>query len=161
MDELGFHRAGIARKLRRRADLKENMNIRFETRERITPEQFIDILRRSTLAERRPVDDPECIKGMLEHANLVCTAWDGEKLVGVARSVTDFAYCCYLSDLAVDDEYQKRGIGRALIQLTQSSLGKKATVILLAAPKAKAYYPRLGFDAHPSAWVLPAVAELR
>jgi hypothetical protein len=81
------------------------VKVKFETTRRISAVEFVDLLRRSTLAERRPVDDPRCIHAMLEHANLLCTAWDGEKLVGVARSLTDFEYCCYLSDLAVDEEY--------------------------------------------------------
>lgn len=93
---------------------------------------------------------------MLRHANLVCTAWDGEKLVGVARSLTDFEFCCYLSDLAVDENYQKQGIGKQLIALTKSKLGNAAKIILLAAPKAEAYYPKIGFEAHRSAWILPA-----
>jgi predicted N-acetyltransferase YhbS len=98
---------------------------------------------------------------MLRHSNLLCTAWDGEKLVGIARSVTDFEFCCYLSDLAVDAAYQRSGIGRRLIALTQSCLGPKATIILLAAPKATAYYPKLGFEAHDSAWLLPARKKLK
>ena len=97
---------------------------------------------------------------MLKYADLLCTAWDGRTLVGVARSVTDFEYCCYLSDLAVDERYQKKGIGRELIRLTQSRLGAKAKVILLAAPKAESYYPRIGFDQHRSAWIIPAAKPL-
>ena len=93
---------------------------------------------------------------MLQHANLLCTAWDDETLVGIARSLTDFEYCCYLSDLAVDVKYQKAGIGKRLIELTRSKLGGSAKIILLAAPKAETYYPKLGFAAHPSAWILPA-----
>jgi GNAT superfamily N-acetyltransferase len=127
----------------------------------VTAQQFIDVLRRSTLAERRPVDDPQCIQTMLQHANLLCTAWDGEKLVGVARSVTDFEYCCYLSDLAVDEAYQKHGIGRELIRQTQARLGAKAKLILLAAPKAEAYYPKIGFEAHRSAWIVGARTPLK
>ena len=96
------------------------------------------------------------MEAMLEHANLLCTAWDGEKLVGVARSLTDFEYCCYLSDIAVDEAYQKRGIGKELIRLTQSKLGHNAKLILLAAPKAEGYYPKIGFEAHRSAWILAA-----
>ena len=92
---------------------------------------------------------------MLQHANLLCSAWDDEKLVGVARSLTDFDYCCYLSDLAVDEEYQKKGIGKELIRLTQSKLGSDAKLILLAAPKAEGYYAKIGFEAHRSAWILP------
>jgi predicted N-acetyltransferase YhbS len=132
------------------------VSIQYEYNRRIDEAEFVDLLKRSTLAERRPVDDPKCIQAMLEHANLLCTAWDGEKLVGVARSVTDFEFCCYLSDLAVDETYQRQGIGRELIRITQSQLGSKAKIILLAAPKAEAYYPRIGFDAHRSAWILSA-----
>ena len=87
-------------------------------------------------------------------APMQVTAWDGELLVGVARSVTDFEYCCYLSDLAVDEKYQKRGIGKELIRLTQSRLGSKAKIILLAAPKAEGYYGKVGFTQHRSAWVM-------
>jgi GNAT superfamily N-acetyltransferase len=137
------------------------MNVVYEIDRAITEPEFVDLLRRSTLAERRPVDEPRCIQAMLKHANLLCTAWDGSKLVGVARSVTDFEYCCYLSDLAVDSAYQKNGIGRELIRLTKSRLGPRAKLILLAAPKAEAYYPRIGFEAHRSAWILPATSALK
>ena len=137
------------------------MSIQYEYTRMIGEDEFVDLLKRSSLAERRPVDDPKCIKGMIEHANLLCTAWDDEKLIGVARSVTDFEYCCYLSDLAVDEAYQKKGIGRELIRLTQSRLGSRAKIILLAAPKAEEYYPRIGFDAHRSGWILPATKRLK
>ncbi len=130
--------------------------IKYENSRPISADEFIDVLKRSTLGERRPVDDRERIAAMLKHADVLCTAWDGDKLVGVARSVTDFAYCCYLSDLAVDEAYQRMGIGRRLIQATKSRLGPKAFIILLAAPKAEGYYPKMGFEAHRSAWVLKA-----
>lgn len=137
------------------------MTISYAAERRITPSEFVDVLNRSTLGERRPVGDPRCIDAMLRHADLLCTAWDGTKLVGVARSVTDFEYCCYLSDLAVDVAYQRVGIGRELIRLTQQRLGPKAKLILLAAPKAVDYYPKLGFEQHPSAWIIPAAQPLR
>lgn len=92
---------------------------------------------------------------MLAHANLLCTAWSGALLVGVARSLTDFAFCCYLSDLAVDEAFQKRGIGRGLIDATRSRLQPGCKIVLLAAPKAEGYYPKVGFVQHRSAWVLP------
>ena len=136
------------------------MPIHYDSSRRITEFEFVDLLRRSTLAERRPVDDPQCVSAMLRHANLLCTAWDGDRLVGVARSVTDFEFCCYLSDLAVDVAYQKRGIGRELIALTKSRLGSRAMLILLAAPKAEKYYPKIGFQPHHSAWILPAEKDL-
>lgn len=137
------------------------MNIYYDASRKITEAEFVDLLNRSTLGERRPVDDPKSITAMLRHANLLCTAWDGDKLVGVARSLTDFEFCCYLSDLAIDEAYQKRGIGKELIALTKSRLGNKAKIILLAAPKAEGYYPKIGFDAHHSAWILSAERALR
>jgi predicted N-acetyltransferase YhbS len=137
------------------------MPIQYDTSRPITTTAFIDLLQRSSLAERRPVADLRSMEAMLRHANLLCTAWDGLKLIGVARSLTDFEYCCYLSDLAVDLAYQKQGIGRQLIALTQAQLGTNANLILLAAPKAQQYYPRIGFDAHPSAWIIPANRALR
>jgi GNAT superfamily N-acetyltransferase len=127
---------------------------------KLTCEQFIDVLKRSTLGERRPLGDRARIESMLQHANLVCTAWDGDLLVGVARSVTDFSFCCYLSDLAVDVAYQKRGIGADLIRLTQRRLHPQCKVILLAAPKAEGYYPKIGMTQHPSAWIAPATPVL-
>ena len=137
------------------------MNILYQHLRQITGVEFVDLLKRSLLAERRPIDDPNCIKAMLQHSNLLCTAWDGPKLVGVARSITDFAYCCYLSDLAVDLEYQRIGIGKGLLRLTQSKLGNKAKIILLAAPNAETYYRHIGFEAHQSAWILPAKSEIK
>jgi predicted N-acetyltransferase YhbS len=134
----------------------QDMDLQYDASRPISADEFIDVLKRSTLAERRPVDDRKCIEAMLRHADLLCTAWDGEKLVGVARSVTDFEFCCYLSDLAVDEEYQKQGIGKELIRLTASKLGTRAKIILLAAPKAEAYYPKIGFEAHRSAWIIAA-----
>ncbi len=126
----------------------------FRIGEVISPEQFIGVLRRSSLADRRPVDDPDAIARMLRHADLMVTAWHDDLLVGVARSVTDFSYCCYLSDLAVDRDVQRTGIGRALIRKTREKLGPKCTIILLSAPAAADYYPRIGFTRHESAWVL-------
>lgn len=132
------------------------MHIEYFHDRKIKPEQFIDVLRRSTLAERRPVDDVGRIAAMLDNANLICTAWAGDVLVGVARSVTDFSYCCYLSDLAVDVSYQKKGIGKRLIEVTQTRLHPKCKIILLAAPKAEGYYPKIGFRHFHSAWILAA-----
>jgi len=129
--------------------------IHYSTTTPLSPTLFIDLLRRSTLAERRPVDDAEAIAGMLANADLTATAWDGQLLVGVARSVTDFTYCCYLSDLAVDVAYQRQGIGIELIAHTQAHLGPRCNLILLAAPAAADYYGHIGFVHHPRCWILP------
>jgi len=127
--------------------------IRYSATETITVGQFRDILVRSTLGERRPLDSEDTLDAMLTNAPLLATAWDGELLVGIARSVTDFAYCCYISDLAVDETYQRQGIGRQLIETTAQRLGPQCKIILLAAPKADSYYGGVGFQRHPRAWV--------
>jgi predicted N-acetyltransferase YhbS len=120
----------------------------------LTAEEFVDVLRRSGLAERRPVDEPDRIDKMVEHGNLMVTARDGRKLVGVARSLTDFTYCTYLSDLAVDRDYQKQGIGKALIDKTREAVGD-SMVLLLSAPKAMSYYPHIGMPKAENAFIHP------
>ena len=119
----------------------------------------IELYRSSTLGERRPIDDRERMRLMLANANLVITAWDGDLLVGIARSVTDFAYATYLSDLAVRTSHQKQGIGRELVRRTQAK-GGSASVILLSAPKAVEYYPHIGMKPHPSAWMLNSETKI-
>ena len=126
----------------------------------ITPEQFVDVLERSTLGQRRPVDDRQCIEGMVKNSNLCVTAWDGEKLIGIARSVTDFHYACYLSDLAVDTGYQRSGIGKALVAHTQRQLGPRCKIRLIAAPDAAEYYPRIGFTRNSQCWELARDREI-
>ncbi len=120
----------------------------------VSTDQFIDLLRASTLGERRPIDDRDCMEGMLKNSNLLVSAWDGAHLVGIARSMTDFHYACYLSDLAVDERYQRRGVGRKLQILTQAQLGPKCKLILVAAPGANGYYEHIGFTSNPRCWVL-------
>ena len=126
--------------------------IEYKTNFPISVEQFIELLNKTTLGARRPLDDEKRVAAMLHHADLLVTAWDGERLVGAARSVTDFAYCCYLSDLAVDEQYQKQGIGVQLIEHTKQALHPQAKIVLLSAPQAVDYYPHIGFTQHMSAW---------
>jgi predicted N-acetyltransferase YhbS len=134
--------------------------IRYRTGNDLDLDAVIELYRASTLGERRPVEDRERMDQMLRHANLVVTAWDGGQLVGIARSVSDFSYATYLSDLAVRVSHQRQGIGRELIRRTRE-LGGRATLILLSAPKAVDYYPHLGFEHHPQAWLLRPDAPLQ
>ena len=134
--------------------------IRYTLGNQLDLDQVIDLYRASTLGERRPVDDRPRMAAMLAHANLVVTAWDGDLLVGIARSFSDFAYVTYLSDLAVRVSHQRAGIGKELIRITQRE-GGQAYIILLAAPKAVDYYPRIGFARHDSAWLLRSGQEVR
>lgn len=120
----------------------------------IAVDAAIDLYKKSTLGERRPTDRPDIFAGMLDNASLIVSAWHGERLVGMARTLTDFTYVAYLADLAVDTEFQKQGIGKQLIQETKRRLGNDCMIVLLAAPKANDYYPKLGFEHNPRAWML-------
>jgi len=130
------------------------MKINYKAKQKITSEEFIDILNRSTLGERRPIDDEKCIQGMLDYADILVLALVGEKIIGVARAISDFNYACYLSDLAVDVAYQKMGIGEKIIDKVKEELEEGCKIILLSAPAAVEYYPKVWFTQHPSAWVL-------
>ncbi len=130
------------------------MTIIYRDDAKISVEEAIDLYRRSTLGERRPIDRPDIFAGMLDNASLTITAWQDERLVGIARTLTDFTYVAYLADLAVDAASQKQGIGKRLIEETRQRLSPECMIVLLAAPKANAYYPALGFEHNPRAWIL-------
>ncbi len=121
----------------------------------LTVAEFIDVLERSTLAARRPVADSARVAGMLKHASLIVTARCGGLLVGVSRALTDFHFATYLSDLAVDAAFQRRGIGKELIRRTHAAAGPRTLLVLLAAPAAVGYYPHIGMQKHESCWTLP------
>lgn len=145
------------------------MSIEYKINALISTDQFIELLRASTLAERRPVEDRACIEGMLKNSNLTVSAWEisareksareksareNEKLIGIARSITDFHYVCYLSDLAVDKTCQHTGTGKELQRITQNQLGPKCKLIVVSAPSANAYYEHIGYINNSRCWVL-------
>lgn len=136
------------------------MSIKYKINHPISADQFISLLADSTLGERRPIQDRECMAGMISNSNLTVSAWDSEKLVGIARCMTDFHYACYLSDLAVSEKYQKMGIGKQLQILTQDQLGPRCKLILIAAPTANSYYEHIGFSNNPRCWVLERNASI-
>ena len=128
--------------------------IQYRDDAKVTAEEAIDLYIRSTLGERRPIDNKDTFEAMLKNANLTITAWDQGKLIGISRSLTDFAYVTYLADLAVDQKYQRMGIGKELVAQTQKRLGPNCMIVLLAAPKANEYYEHIGFEHNPRAWTL-------
>lgn len=134
--------------------------IEYKTENELSVEEFRIVLENSTLGERRPVTDQYKLQKMLEHANLIITARDNDKLVGVSRSLTDFVFCTYLSDLAVDESYQKQGIGKELIRLTKLA-APEAKLILLAAPAAIGYYPKIGMSKHENCYYLDDINQIR
>ena len=133
--------------------------ISYQIEEHLSVEEFREVLELSTLGERRPVDEPDRLEVMLQHANLMVCARENGKLVGLARSLTDFVYCTYLSDIAVIESYQKRGIGKELIRQTKLA-SPRAKLILLAAPAAIAYYPRIGMTQHEHCYYLDELTVL-
>jgi predicted N-acetyltransferase YhbS len=134
--------------------------IAYQAEKSVTIEEFRELLVQSTLGERRPINNLETLSKMLEHGNLIVTARDNGKLIGIARSLTDFNYCTYLSDLAVDENYQKMGIGKELIRQTKLKT-PKAKLILLSAPKAVEYYPKIGMTKWEQCFVLDNVEDLK
>lgn len=123
------------------------MMIRWNIENDLTADEFIDVLMRSGLAARRPVDERERVATMLENSNLIVTARDGDgRLIGVSRCITDYAYCCYCSDLAVDRKQHGQGIGRELVRRSQEAAGDGATFLLLSAPDVEDYYLHTGFE---------------
>ncbi|MGQ0827216.1 MAG: GNAT family N-acetyltransferase [Bacteroidota bacterium] len=119
------------------------MKIQFKINAKVSAQAVIDVFKSSGII--RPVEDIKRIQTMLDNANLIITAWNGIELIGISRSLTDFCYCCYLSDLAVKKEYQKSGIGKTLIQLTQNEIGEQTMLLLLSAAPAMEYYPKVEF----------------
>lgn len=129
--------------------------------ERTIPvEEFREILVNSTLGARRPVDSVATLTKMIAEADLIITAREEGRLIGVARSLTDHVYCTYLSDLAVDERYQRKGIGKELIRLTKAA-APQAKLILLSAPAAVDYYPRIGMTQWEQCYVLDDTDDLK
>lgn len=131
------------------------MSIAYALEPDLSAEEFRAVLVASTLGERRPVNDPGRLVRMLRQADIVVTARDGGRLVGVARAISDFSYCCYLADLAVDAAYQRQGIGKRLIAETRRAAGEESMLILIAAPAAEQYYPKIGMQQRASCWTFP------
>lgn len=101
----------------------------------------------------RPIGQPSRIKEMILNSDFIYTAWENEKLVGIARCVTDFSYCCYLSDLAVHRDYQHKKVGKTLIEYVEKEIGDEVTLVLLASESAMDYYPKIGFDKAENAYI--------
>lgn len=128
------------------------MNYDITHQKTITKEQLSELFKNSGI--RRPYNDLNRIQKMIDYANLIITVWDNEKLVGVARCLTDFVYCCYLSDLAVDKEYQKKGIGKSILDYLKTLLTEEVSIILISAPEAMEFYPKVGFTKTDRAFLI-------
>ncbi len=118
--------------------------ITYKVNHSISAEEMASVFLKSGI--KRPYDDLKRLQQMIDQAPLLITAWDRDELIGLARSLTDFCYCCYLSDLAVAEAYQKSGVGKTLIDKTKEEIGEQCSLILLSAPTAMDYYPKIGME---------------
>ena len=126
--------------------------ITYEIAKSFDIEKIIEVFESSGIV--RPTKEKERIKSMFENANLVYFAYDNGELIALARCVTDFSYCCYLSDLAVKKDYQKQGIGKMLIKKVKEHIGEKVALILLSASSAMDYYPKINFKKADNAFII-------
>ncbi len=124
--------------------MEPTIQLTFKVNEPIKAEELADVFKTSGI--KRPVDDLNRLQKMIDQSTILITAWDREKLVGVARALTDYCYCCYLSDLAVNRQYQSKGIGKKLVNILQEHIGEEVALLLLSSPTAMDYYPKIGFE---------------
>lgn len=127
-------------------------NITFKLNESLRIEDIIQVFDSSGIV--RPTDDLGRITAMFKKSNLIVSAWDDDQLIGVARALTDFLYCCYLSDLAVKKDYQNRGVGKKMVEIIKNKLGEKVMLLLLSIPSAMEYYPKIGFEKVPNGFII-------
>jgi predicted N-acetyltransferase YhbS len=128
-------------------------NIRYTLNDSVMPEEVAEVFRASGI--RRPSNDARRLAKMIANSNLIVCARDGKRLVGIARALTDFSYCCYISDLAVDRAYSGKGIGKELLRRVQAAAGEEAMILLLSSSNSETYYPRIGFKKAENAWRIP------
>ena len=128
------------------------MNITYRNNKDVKLEDVIRVFRNSGIT--RPADQPKRIQDMIRYSDILLTAWLGDRMIGIARALTDWSFCCYLSDLAVDKDVQKSGIGRELIARVREEIGEGVSLILFAAPSAMEYYPKVGFEKIENGFVI-------
>jgi len=117
-----------------------------------TAQQVIELYNDADLP--RPTHDPQRIRAMFENSDLIVTAWDENKLVGVSRTITDWVWCSYLADLAVSPGYKRSGIGKKLIELAREKIGEQSMLLLLSVPTAMDYYTKVGFARENRAFIV-------
>lgn len=124
--------------------MKSIDQISYKVNESIKAEELSKIFKTSGI--KRPSDDLNRLQRMIKNSNVLITAWNNNQLIGVARAITDYCYCCYLSDLAVNKNYQNRGVGKELVRLLKEHIGDEVALLLLSSPTAMEYYPKIGFE---------------
>ncbi|HZH63010.1 MAG TPA: GNAT family N-acetyltransferase [Metabacillus sp.] len=129
------------------------MEYTYKVHDQINASELSHVFKASGI--KRPVDDLPRLQRMIDNADIIITARYQEKVIGLARAITDFNYCCYLSDLAIDKEHQKQGIGKELVRLIQEEIGEEVSLLLLASQEAMEYYPKIGFTSFNNGFSIP------
>jgi len=129
------------------------MRISYMINQEVKPAEVVRLFVNSGI--HRPTNDLGRIRKMIKNANLTVSARDGKKLVGILRALTDFSYCCYISDLVVDKKYQRQGIGKKMIYLATKTVGEQVMLLLLSSPEADSFYSHIGLKKVENAWQIP------
>jgi len=130
----------------------EDMPVIYKDTKDVSAEEVARLFFKSGI--NRPHEDLERIRRIIDNSDIIITAWVDERMVGVARALTDYSYCCYLSDLAVDADFQRSGIGRKMVEIVREKIGDECSLILIAAPNAADYYPKIGFERTDKAFLI-------
>lgn len=124
-----------------------------DTLDGLTPARIATLYRRAPLL--RNTDNPERLWAAFEASSLVLTVWESDRIVGLARVLTDGVQTAVLCDLAVEPDVQGAGIGKRLIDEILTRL-PGVELILRDSTLSAGFYERLGFQAVQNAWVLQA-----
>src|SRR5919108_1956575 len=131
------------------SNTSERLQVRYARESALDVSEFRRVLVESGLAATRPVDDEPRLRAMLTSADLIVTArldQPGAALVGLARGITDFVWCCYLAELAVSASAQGLGIGKGLLDEARRQLGPRVSLVLFSVPEAVGFYERVGME---------------
>ncbi len=137
------------------AAMSATETILYAREQNLAAAEFQALLGQCTLGVIRPTHDLARLDAMLRGADLIVTArrGPGRPLVGIARCVTDFSWCCYLSDLAVSENAQGLGIGKGLLDETRRIIGPEVSLMLASVPEAVGFYRRAGMAEMPDGFV--------
>lgn len=114
------------------------MELTFAVNEVVDVQEAVALLKRAERKQRDSGDEHRLVR-IVPEANIVVTARDGQKLVGLARGLKEHSGCCYLSDLIVDREYAAHAVGEKLIRQVAKQVGENSLIVLVPAPQAHAY----------------------
>jgi GNAT superfamily N-acetyltransferase len=84
---------------------------------------------------------------------MIITARENGAIVGVLRGISDGEWVCYVADLVVHDDHQRKGIGKGMLAACKAILGTGMGVVLVAYPEAEPFYRRVGMGEMPAFYI--------